>query len=279
MIDGKELPAPSGGFIYSRQEVLRLSLLHPKPKLIDAISNSEYMPKHSTLKKFFPPKGASFSDETVKDILSEFSVGSREWQMAVALLSMHKQHAVPKENIYQIAKTDVDQMDQDDFDTELDQINRCSSSAAAAAVRSITPTQGPIHRSNFNSDGDDPIRSITPEECSDRSTTPDSSSAVRLTSSDAIKVISSELETTGPSNEMKRLAHRIMMFDDSTEVSNVSKKRKISLVKENATAGIIAPRFRLVNVFHFICNSQTKGKKNDHVMHNTDQEAIMEYFT
>lgn len=34
-----------------------------------------------------------------------------------------------------------------------------------------------------------------------------------------------------------------------------------------------------VNVFHFICNSQTKGKKNDHVMHNTDQEAIMEYFT
>jgi hypothetical protein len=44
---------------------------------------------------------------------------------------------------------------------------------------------------------------------------------------------------------MKRLARRIMMFDDSAEASkNVSKKRKISLVKENAAAAIIAPRFR-----------------------------------
>ena len=92
---------PADGRKYTQLEVINISLVHGKTRVIDAISKSSYFPYCTELKGYFPGANQCFADDIVEELLSKHKVGSDEWHTKVDRI-VESKHGPSKAHIFNL---------------------------------------------------------------------------------------------------------------------------------------------------------------------------------
>ena len=102
---------------YTRREIINLHLeTNEKAGLIKAIHNSQFKPKTSKGKGYFPPTGVPYDDNTIKAFLEPYFTGSAPWRAQVDKIAEAQPHGVSVRDVCNIYHGDWIFKDHDDFE-------------------------------------------------------------------------------------------------------------------------------------------------------------------